>query len=101
MPRLELQRVFARTRRQFRGRGDRTQLGTGLLQCVGPAIELWQDHVGLGRLETDDDAIDSVVTVALEQSDVFLGALGKGAESFLGTIDNTQVFSLVKNAIGI
>jgi alkaline phosphatase len=34
-------------------------------------------------------------------TDVFLGALGKGAESFLGTIDNTQVFSLVKNAIGL
>ena len=34
-------------------------------------------------------------------TDVFLGAIGKGAESFLGTIDNTQVFNLVKNAIGL
>ena len=33
-------------------------------------------------------------------TDVFLGAIGKGAETFLGTIDNTQVFTLVKNAIG-
>jgi alkaline phosphatase len=34
-------------------------------------------------------------------TDVFLGAIGKGAETFLGTIDNTQVFTLVKNAIGL
>lgn len=31
-------------------------------------------------------------------TDVFLGAIGKGADSFLGTIDNTKVFSLVKAA---
>lgn len=34
-------------------------------------------------------------------TDVFLGAIGKGADTFLGTIDNTQVFNLVKNAIGL
>lgn len=34
-------------------------------------------------------------------TDVFLGAIGKGADAFLGTIDNTQVFNLVKNAIGL
>lgn len=34
-------------------------------------------------------------------TDVFLGAIGKGADTFLGTIDNTQVFTLVKNAIGL
>jgi alkaline phosphatase len=34
-------------------------------------------------------------------TDVFLGAIGKGSETFLGTIDNTKVFGLVKNAIGL
>ena len=34
-------------------------------------------------------------------TDVFLGAIGKGADSFTGTIDNTQVFGLVKNASGL
>jgi alkaline phosphatase len=34
-------------------------------------------------------------------TDVFLGAIGKGADTFLGTLDNTQVFTLVKNAIGL
>lgn len=31
-------------------------------------------------------------------TDVFLGAIGKGAESFFGTMDNTKVFELVKSA---
>lgn len=34
-------------------------------------------------------------------TDVFLGAIGKGAETFHGTIDNTQVFGLVRNAVGL
>nr|WP_242404683.1 alkaline phosphatase [Janthinobacterium agaricidamnosum] len=34
-------------------------------------------------------------------TDVFLGAIGRGADTFLGTIDNTRVFSLVKNAVGL
>ncbi|WP_344765464.1 alkaline phosphatase [Actimicrobium antarcticum] len=34
-------------------------------------------------------------------TDVFLGAIGKGADTFLGTIDNTKVFGLVKNAAGL
>lgn len=34
-------------------------------------------------------------------TDVFLGAIGKGADSFHGTIDNTQVFGLIKAAIGL
>ncbi len=34
-------------------------------------------------------------------TDVFLGAIGKGADSFLGTIDNTRVFALVKAAVGL
>ena len=34
-------------------------------------------------------------------TDVFLGAIGKGADTFLGTIDNTKVFGLVKNAGGL
>ncbi|MBI3285703.1 MAG: alkaline phosphatase [Burkholderiales bacterium] len=34
-------------------------------------------------------------------TDVFLGAIGKGADTFLGTIDNTKVFSLVKTAAGL
>ncbi|MBV7534835.1 alkaline phosphatase [Duganella sp. sic0402] len=34
-------------------------------------------------------------------TDVFLGAIGKGSETFTGTIDNTKVFSLVKSAAGL
>jgi alkaline phosphatase len=34
-------------------------------------------------------------------SDVYLGATGAGAELFRGTIDNTRVFSLIKNAAGL
>jgi alkaline phosphatase len=34
-------------------------------------------------------------------TDVFLGAIGKGADTFLGTIDNTKVFGLVKSASGL
>jgi alkaline phosphatase len=34
-------------------------------------------------------------------TDVFLGAIGKGSDTFLGTIDNTKVFGLVKTAAGL
>lgn len=34
-------------------------------------------------------------------TDVFLGAVGKGADTFSGTIDNTKVFGLVKSAAGL
>jgi alkaline phosphatase len=34
-------------------------------------------------------------------TDVFLGAIGKNADSFFGTIDNTRVFSLVRSAMGL
>lgn len=34
-------------------------------------------------------------------ADVFLGAMGLGADSFHGTLDNTQVFSLMKSAVGL
>jgi len=34
-------------------------------------------------------------------ADVFLGAIGKGADTFNGTIDNTKVFGLVKSAAGL
>ena len=34
-------------------------------------------------------------------ADVFLGAMGMGADSFHGLMDNTQVFSLVKAAVGL
>lgn len=33
--------------------------------------------------------------------DVWLGAMGLGADSFHGTLDNTQVFSLAKTAVGL
>jgi alkaline phosphatase len=33
-------------------------------------------------------------------TDVYLGAIGANAELFRGTIDNTRVFSLIKNAAG-
>lgn len=33
-------------------------------------------------------------------NDVYLGAIGAGAETFQGTIDNTRVFGLIKAAVG-
>ena len=34
-------------------------------------------------------------------ADVFLGAIGKGAENFSGVIENTAVFGLIRKAIGL
>ena len=34
-------------------------------------------------------------------ADVFLGAIGKGADSFSGVMDNTAVFGLIRKAIGL
>jgi alkaline phosphatase len=34
-------------------------------------------------------------------SDVYLGAIGAGAERFRGTIDNTRVFDIIKEAAGL
>ena len=34
-------------------------------------------------------------------TDVFLGAIGRGASNFYGTQDNTRVFSLIRNAVGL
>lgn len=34
-------------------------------------------------------------------TDVFLGAIGKGAENFHGTIENIQVFNLIRTAMGL
>lgn len=34
-------------------------------------------------------------------ADVFLGAMGKGADNFSGVIDNTAVFGLVRKAMGL
>ena len=34
-------------------------------------------------------------------TDVFLGAIGRGAEAFLGTIDNTAVFGKIRAAVGL
>ena len=34
-------------------------------------------------------------------TDVFLGAIGKGAEDFHGVIDNTRVFQLIRNAVDL
>ena len=49
---------------------------------------------------------EAVVRVAVGSethggTDVFLGAIGKGADTFMGTIDNTKVFGLVKAASGL
>ena len=34
-------------------------------------------------------------------TDVFIGARGLGAERFTGTMDNTEVFGLIKQAMGL
>lgn len=49
---------------------------------------------------------EAVVPVAIGSethggTDVFLGAIGKGAENFHGTIENKDVFSLIRTATGL
>ena len=49
---------------------------------------------------------ESVIRMAPDASthggtDVYLGAMGAGAENFRGTIDNTEVFKLIKAAAGL
>lgn len=49
---------------------------------------------------------EAVIPVAVGEEthgggNVFLGAMGRGAESFAGTIDNTAVFGLIRKAIGL
>jgi alkaline phosphatase len=34
-------------------------------------------------------------------ADVFLGAIGRGADTFGGVVDNTAVFSLIRKATGL
>ena len=34
-------------------------------------------------------------------ADVFLGATGMKADTFFGVLDNTEIFSLVKSALGL
>ena len=34
-------------------------------------------------------------------TDVFLGAIGKGADNFAGVITNTEVFGLIRKAMGL
>ena len=34
-------------------------------------------------------------------TDVFIGARGLGAERFTGVMDNTEVFGLIKQAVGL
>lgn len=34
-------------------------------------------------------------------ADVFIGAIGKGAEAVAGVMDNTAVFAIIKNALGL
>ena len=48
-----------------------------------------------------DVIVASVKSATPGGTDVFLGAIGMGAETFLGTIDNTKVFGLVKSAGGL
>ena len=55
-----------------------------------PAVELGQDHVGLGRFEADDDAHHARVAVALQlssssfESQMVTGTRGEIAVGFLG-----------------
>ncbi len=49
---------------------------------------------------------EAVVPVAVGSethggTDVFLGAIGKGAANFHGTVENIQVFNLIRTAIGL
>ena len=45
-----------------------------LVDQIRPAIEHWQDRIGLGGIEADHHARDTVVAVALEQIEVLIGA---------------------------
>jgi alkaline phosphatase len=78
--------------------------GNGENRTQGPRSIL----VGFDETATSANAYhqEAVVRVALGSethggTDVFLGAIGKGSDTFLGTIDNTKVYGLVKAAAGL
>ncbi|KAF1021219.1 MAG: Alkaline phosphatase H [Paracidovorax wautersii] len=70
----------------------------------GPNRPSTRSAIDEATLENADYLQEAVVPMASEThggGDVFLGAQGLGAENFKGTLTNTDVFGLIKNAIGL
>ncbi|WP_043816274.1 alkaline phosphatase [Rubrivivax gelatinosus] len=70
----------------------------------GPRRLATRGPIDDATLEGADYLQEAVVPLASEThggADVFLGAQGLGADGFAGTIDNTEVFGLIKKAIGL
>jgi alkaline phosphatase len=69
-------------------------------------LALTNDTAVVGGVGADDYHQEAVVKVGIGSethggTDVFLGAIGMGADTFHGSIDNTKVFTLVKAAAGL
>jgi alkaline phosphatase len=72
----------------------------------GPKRNDSRASLGLTEATTSGDSYtqEAVIKVASEThggTDVFLGAIGMGASNFHGSIDNTQVFTVIKAAAGL
>ncbi|MBZ8142902.1 alkaline phosphatase [Rubrivivax gelatinosus] len=70
----------------------------------GPRRLATRGPIDSATLEGADFLQESVVPLSSEThggADVFLGAQGLGADGFAGTINNTDVFGLIKKAIGL
>jgi len=73
--------------------------GTGPHRVQGKRSAALTDAI----VSADDYQQEAVVraTAGNGGGDVFLGAVGAGANAFHGTIDNTQVFAIIKAAAGL
>ncbi len=70
----------------------------------GPRRLATRGPIDSTALESADFLQEAVVPLATEThggGDVFLGAQGLGADNFAGTLTNTEVFGLIKKAIGL
>jgi alkaline phosphatase len=70
----------------------------------GPRRLAARGPISDAELESADFLQEAVVPLSSEThggGDVFLGAQGLGAENFLGTLTNNDVFSLIKKSIGL
>ncbi|MFT3801424.1 MAG: alkaline phosphatase [Burkholderiaceae bacterium] len=70
----------------------------------GPNRLATRGPIDSSTVESKDYLQEAVVPLSTEThggADVFLGAQGLGADRFAGSLDNTEVFGLIKQAIGL
>lgn len=76
--------------------------GTGGKRVRGPrSLAPALTDLALGARDSRYEAAIEVAGGSIGGADVLLGAIGANATRFHGTIDNTQVFSLMREAMGL